>query len=276
MESTTAEPHIDEEIRRLEEMTPLQQAKFDLGDARVRLLDLPMKKAFIKKTYSILILMCFVSFMVSWPWIFSTDTTMYYVEDHAWIFNTICLVLCLMTLLHLVVLMSLACKTTLFLGGYISLFSSKAGIVYSVVYAALFGIVTAMCVAAFGFPSFTLVFLQTGLVILALWFFANLPNADYATLYPYLLVFVVGIVVAALGFMFISTGRGISRIAASIFSIIFGWIVVYDTQLTYGTKPLLGRKYQFQANQYSYAAFEMYMDFFFLFLQKLALYGGTK
>lgn len=270
------EPHIDEQIRKLEEMTPLQEAKYDMGDMRVRLLSLPQKKVFIKKAYSLLIVMCFISFMVSWPWIFATDTTMYYVEDHPWIFNTICVLLCLMTLVHLGVLMSLACKTTLFLGGYISVFAGPVGIVYCIVYAILFGIVTALCVASFGFPSFTLVFMQTALVLMAVYAFANLPNADFATLYPYLLVFVVGVVVGVLGFMFIHTGKNISRVAASIFSIIFGWIVVYDTQLTYGTKPLFGRKYQFQANQYIYAAFEMYMDFFFLFLQKLALYGGKQ
>lgn len=257
----------------MEELTALKEAAMDLGDQRVRMMTLVEKRRFILKTYGLLIIMLVFSFAFTTPWIFNSQNMQYYTEDHPLLFNIIAIVLCLMTLAHLFVLLSLFCKSTLFLGGYISIFQSKAGFVYNLVYVACFGVVLAMCVTSFGFPSFSLVLLQTACVVMALYVFANGPNADFTTFYPYGLVFGVGVLVAFLLFLFVTTGRGVSRIAASIFSIIFGWIVVYDTQLTYGTKPNIGRKYQFQTNQYVYAAFEMYMDFFYLFLQKLALYG---
>jgi len=45
----------------------------------------------------------------------------------------------------------------------------------------------------------------------------------------------------------------------------FGWIVVYDTQLIFGAKVERGRKYPYQTRMYAMAAYEMYFDLFMHF-----------
>merc|ERR1719326_1891176 len=87
---------------------------------------------------------------------------------------------------------------------------------------------------------------------------------DFKQLYGYLVPVATGVFI---WFCLRAFGGGCSleNFVSILLSIMLGWIVVFDTQLIFGTKPERGRTYPYQVRMYAMAAYEMYFDLFINF-----------
>merc|ERR1719379_3405149 len=114
-------------------------------------------------------------------------------------------------------------------------------------------------------------------VICALTAYAVFTKSDFTGCGPWVLVLLVGLMFTGMIAIFVPMGPLYHRVAAGIGSIIFGWIIVYDTQLIFGSAAASdSRKYEYTIDMYAFAAFELYLDFVNFFIYMLQFLGQRR
>jgi len=262
MGNTTAD-----KMDRLERMPLMQQREFDEGlvNYMVRNQYVWKKVAFIRNTYGILAFWLLVSFLISLPFINNPQGTMSWMEDHSWILILSCVVLFLQIGFYLTVLGFLFTGQNMLLLVYLKMMAIfPVNYVWASLYVASFTLVLDSALAAFNFAGICFVFLYTAVAVLGLIFYTYLmKNADFKQLYGYLVPVCTAFLIAlVLHLVADADGNKLGHSVALLLSIMLGWIVVYETQLIFGTKIERGRKYPYQTTMHGMAAYEMYFDLF--------------
>ena len=128
--------------------------------------------------------------------------------------------------------------------------------------------------------SFTTINYDTGTIFLAicttisisiaLSIYAIQTKYDFTNIGAYLVVLVVGLIVATIINIFIQNTI-FTKIIATIGIIIFSCFIVYDVQLIVGGKH---RRYSYDIDDYIFATINIYLDIINLFLYILELFWG--
>lgn len=258
---------LDDKLDRLEKMPLVQQRQFDEGlvNYMVRNQYTWQKVAFIRKTYSLLIVWLFISYLISIPFMRNPEGVVNWFGTHSFILYFAALVLFVQMAFYLTVVAFLAKGQNLMLLLYIKLMVAfPANYVWTLAYVVCFSLIVNSALAAFGFAMISCVFLYTTLAVLGLLAYTYaVKNADFKTLYAYWVPVITATLVAlCLQLSGDAKSNFLEHFIGLLLSIALGWIVVYDTQLTFGAKVERGRKYPYQDRMHAMAAFEMYFDLF--------------
>lgn len=257
-----------DKMDRMEKMPLMEQRQFDEGlvNYMVKNQFTWKKVEFIRKTYGILMLWLFISFLISIPFMNDQQGTINWLSDHSWILWLATIVLFLQIAFYLTVLGFLATGQNLLLLVYIKmLVAFPFNFVWTLFYVVSFTLVVDAALAAFNFARVCNVYLFTTFVVLALTLYTYaIKTPDFKQLYGYLVPVATGVFI---WFCLRAFGGGCSleNFVSILLSIMLGWIVVFDTQLIFGTKTERGRKYPYQVRMYAMAAYEMYFDLFINF-----------
>jgi hypothetical protein len=239
-----------------------------------RVCDLPVqqKQAFIQKSYGVVLASLLVAFLVSLPFMLDQRGTSQWIGEHFWIVILAFIIASLQFLVYLAVLGALwywGDKTLL--DGYVFVLRKNwVCIAYALVYAACSGLIVAFVLSSFNIADLCFFYLYTAVHILLLFFFmyAFKRKADFMTMYGYT-VPIFGLVVCTLLTYFLSHPNEItwSHLGGLAVSLIFGWILVFDTQIIFGARNEKGRKFPYEPEQSCFAGFEMYFDLWHFYLQ---------
>lgn len=162
--------------------------------------------------------------------------------------------------------------------GYLKMFVTVPwNYLYLMTYATFMGGVLGMICLQYKAASVCLVFATCAIVIIALTFYAIYTKSDFTGMGGYILVLLVGLMLTGIITLFIPIGPVVNRIIGGVGSIVFGFIIVYDTQLIFGSQCSSGaRKYEYTIDMYAFAAFELYLDFVNFFLYMLRFMGERR
>jgi len=258
---------LDDKLNRMEKMPIMEQRQFDEGltNYMVRNQYTWQKIAFIRKTYGILLVWLVISFLISIPFMMNQEGTVNWFGERSWMLWLAAVVLFLQIGFYLTVVAFLATGQSLLLLVYVKIMTAfPTNYVWSLLYVVSFTLVLNSALAAFGFAMISCVFLYTAIAVLGLVLYTYVvKNADFQQLYGYLVPVVTAVSLSFCIHAFGDTqSNAIEHTIGLGLSILFGWIVVYETQLIFGAKSERGRKYPYQAQMYGMAAYEMYFDLF--------------
>jgi len=256
-----------DKLEHMEHEPLMQQRQFDEGllNYMVRNQPLVKKVQFIRKTYGLLLLWLFISILISRPFQRDPQATMMWVSEHSWIMWVACIFLVLQIAFYLTVAAFLLTGQNLLLLVYLKLLRAfPLNFLWTLVYVACFSYVVNAALASFGLSMLTCVFLYTAIAVLGIWFYTYVARqADFKQLYGYLVPVFTAVLIWLFLLIFCDAyDHRFEHTAAILISIMLGWIVVFDTQLIFGTKAERGRKYPYQTSMCTMAAYEMYFDLF--------------
>jgi FtsH-binding integral membrane protein len=261
---------VADEIDRLEKMPLAQKRAFDAGltSFMVRNQYLGEKVAFIRKTYGILALWLTLSVLISIPFLKHQTDTVEWFTAHSWILWLAGIVLFLQTSFYLLVCGFLFTGQRLLLLVYLKmLIYFPVNYFWTFLYVSSFTLLVDMALASFSLGYICYVYLYTAIAVLGLIAYTYVVrNPDFKHLYAYLVPICNAIVISLILRVAADVyNESLQHAVAILLSILFGWIVVFDTQLIFGTKVERGRKYPYQSTMYAMAAYEMYFDLFIHF-----------
>jgi len=179
-----------DKMDRMEAMPLMEQRKFDEGlvNYMVKNQYTWQKVQFIRKTYGMLIVCLFCSYMISIPFMRDPQGTINWFAEHSWILVLAAVTLFLQISFYLTVVAFLATGQNLLLLVYIKLMSAfPANYVWTLLYVVSSTLVVNAALAAFGFAMISCVFLYTMIAVLGLLLYTYaVKNADFKQMYGYI------------------------------------------------------------------------------------------
>lgn len=237
---------------------------------------------FIKKVYGILIVMLLVSFGIAAPFVYSTASTMtFYTRDCPWIL-TLCLVLLAVQQVMNVAIGCEACTGgSTFIRAYLNMFKTVPfNYIFLLTYAACFGVLIGFTCAQYKAASVGMVFLMTAGIMVGLTIFAITTSHDFSGFGMYIFAMLIGLILLGVVSMLFPVPI-LHTAMAAIGAVIFSFVIIYDTQLIFGTVAASAsrsniQKIEFTVDMYAFAAYQLYLDFVNMFLYLLQLFGERK
>lgn len=256
---------VAQQIADMEKMPINEQMKFNEGLGNLMIKNEPVyqKIRFIRPCYGVLIVYLLLSTLISIPFINNADGTMLLLGEHNWILWTCVWLLFLQIGFYLTALLMLARGMNILFRGYVVLMTMRPiNYIWGVVYVSCFTIVVDAALTAWGLTGLCFMYVHTLLNVMGLFIYTYAArNPDFKQLYAYLVPVAVAVFTTSLSLIL----RHEVRWAALALSVFLGWMVVYETQLIFGTKLERGRKYPYQNGMYIMAGNEMYFDLFIHF-----------
>jgi len=256
---------VAQQIADMEKMPIYEQMKFNEGLGNLMIKNEPVyqKVRFIRPCYGLLIVYLMLSTLLSIPFINNANGTMLFLGEHSWILWLCVGLLFLQTGFYLTTLLMLARNMNLLFRGYVVLMNSTPiNYIWGVIYVSCFTIVVDACLTAWALTGLCFIYVHTLLNVMGLLFYTYASrNPDFKQMYAYVVPVAVAFFTTSLQLLL----REQVRWAALVLSVLLGWMVVYETQLIFGTKIERGRKYPYQNGMYIMAGNEMYFDLFIHF-----------
>jgi len=232
---------------------------------------------FIKKVYGIMTFLTLTTFGLASPFVFYEAATVAWFKNHMWILVVCFVFLIAQHVFHLCMMAEMCSGGHQLMSKYLWMFKTVPwNFVYMTTYAVAMGVVVGYICLQYKASSVCLIFLLCAALFLALTAYAVYTKADFTGSGAYILVAMVGLMGLGIVGIFVPIGSVFHRVVGAIGSIIFGWIIVYDTQLIFGCAVSSDRKYEYTIDMYAFAAFELYLDFVNFFLFMLRFLGERK
>lgn len=258
-----------------------QDVEIGLVEASREVKDLPadIRLGFIKKVYGLTLYMVALSACASAPFVAAPAATLNWMDQHPYV-PIACGVLFMGFYVFNLVMVSAAvcCRSPRLMNAYLRMFRTvPANLIFLTVVALVFGVLVGFALLAYTMQSVVAVFGLTCVLLVALTVFAVRTQADFTGLGAYVLVALVGLMLTGILVGLTSyPGSVAHKIYAGLGATVFGFLVVYDTQLIFGTASSAERKVQYTVDAYAFAAFQLYLDYINLFLYLLQLLGQRR
>jgi FtsH-binding integral membrane protein len=155
-------------------------------------------------------------------------------------------------------------------------------VIFLTVISVTFGLLVGNICAEYKQESVVFVFFATSVMICGLTAYAVKTSADFTSMGAYVMVAVLGLMLASIISMFVG---GMGGIMAGFGAMVFGFIIVYDTQLIFGNSTPVPseyshhqhqRQFEYTLDMYAFAAYQLYLDFINFFLYMLRLLGERR
>lgn len=237
---------------------------------------------FVKKVYSLLIAMLLVSFGIAAPFVFSTASTMSFMQGHSWILFACMAFLALNNAVNIAMGLEACCGGGACTETYFRMMKTVPyNYVFLFLYATCFGFVIGGICTQYNAASVCLVFAITAGLMTALTIYAITTEQDFTGMGMYLCAFSFGLAILGLIAMFMPYGSFIHKLIAVGGAVLFSFVIIYDTQLIFGTAPFsmensVVRKTEFTIDMYAFAAYQLYLDFVNMFLYLLQLFAERR
>lgn len=216
-----------------------------------------VRLGFIRKVYGILVVQLLLTIAIAFPFQFVSQQ---------WLQNNIML-LKIARYGSLAVIVGMACccqgAARKFPVNYLLLS------IFTVFEAIVMGFVTAM----YETQSVLLAAGVTTVIFLGLTAYACMTKKDFTGLGPYLFVILLTLCLWSFIAIFFPMGKTLHTAFGAIGTLLFCVYIVYDTQLIIGGSH---KKYQFEVDDYVFAALNLYLDIINLFLFLLSLLGNRQ
>jgi hypothetical protein len=256
---------VAQEIADMEKMPLSEQMKFNQGLGTLMVKNEPtwQKVDFIQRCYGLLMVYLLVSTLISIPFIENPNGIMLFLGEHNWIMWLAVVMLFLQIGYYMTVLILLSRGLNVCFRGYLAIMAkTPINYIWAVTYVCSFTIVVNAALAAWGQSHLCYVYAYTLLGVMGLLTYTHtVKNPDFKQMYAYL----VPIAIAFLTWVILALFSDQVKLPALILSVLLGWMVVYETQLIFGTKLERGRKYPYQVGMYIMASYEIYFDLFIHF-----------
>jgi len=258
-------PTVAQQIDAMEKMPFAEQMKFNLGlgNTMVKHEAIFQKVDFMRRCYGLLIVFLLLSTLISIPFVSNPNGAMLAVGNHSWMMCLAVLALFLQMSFYLTVLALLKNDMNVLFRGYLVIMTKPTyAYAWALAYVASFTLVVDAALAAWGQSDLCHVYVYTLMSVMGLMVYIHaIKNPDFKEMYAYC----VPIYTAVLIMVTLALFRSEIHWTALLLSVLLGWMVVYETQLIFGTKVERGRKYPYQNGMYLMAAYEMYFDMFIHF-----------
>lgn len=118
--------------------------------------------------------------------------------------------------------------------------------------------------------SVLLAFIMTAGIFIGLSLYAITTKNDFTGFGPYLMAFLLGLILTSFIVMFFPYCPMVQRLMAGFGAVLFSFYIVYDTQMICGGK----HDTKFGVDDYVFAALTIYLDIINLFIYLLQLFGN--
>jgi len=258
-----------------------EEGVYDVFEEPLNRKDLPpeIRTGFIKKTYGLLFYMLLISFGIASIFVFTeTEKIHAFITQYPWVTYTAVAVIVGFIIFNVVAVFTSCCGMTGFIKAYIRLFKVfPINVLFLTVFSAAFGLLIGLICAKYTATSVCWVFALCAVIIAGLTVYAVTTEHDFTGYGMYFLVallafFFTGIFCAAWG------GPIAHKVFAGVGAMLFGFIIVYDTQLIFGVSEFSKheRAMQYTVDMYAFAALELYLDFINFFIYMLEIMGTSR
>jgi hypothetical protein len=234
---------------------------------------------FIRKVYGNVMAMLVITFGIVSPFVFNPRTTRKFMNANPWIGLACMIFLLAQHCFHICMMLESCTGGSSLLRKYLKMFKTAPwNYVYLFTYASVMGVAVGNITLQYRAQSVCLVFALTAIMCAALTVFAVTTKSDFTGCGAYVFVALIGLMLFGLlayplAALVPSTEPFIFRFGGAVGATIFGFIIVYDTQLIFGSVGGGERKAEYTIDMYAFAAFELYLDFINFFLYMLRFMG---
>ncbi|CAE6960793.1 GRINA [Symbiodinium natans] len=240
-----------------------------------------IRLGFVKKVYGILGMMVVITFGISLPFVFATQPTLNFFHQHVWILYIVGAVFLAQLVFDLAMSCQMCCGGTGLIESYFRMMKTAPwNYLYLTTFSLCFGVLVGFICAKYKAQSVVLVFALTAVLIIALTIYAVRTQADFTGCGAYIMVMILGLIMLILVYSFFPGSVVVNKIIAGVGAMLFGFIIVYDTQLIFGSASAAfgggKRNIEYTLDMYAFAAFNLYLDFLNFFLYMLQLLGERR
>jgi FtsH-binding integral membrane protein len=239
-----------------------------------------IRLGFIKKTYGLVLYMITITFAIASPFIFATESTTAFLEAHAWIGQAVSLSFSLLYAMNFVLCFAIMCNCNGLLKSYLGMFQKTPhNVLFLTLVSATFGVLVGWICSLYTVTSVLWTFFASAVIIVGLTVYAVRTSADFTDMGGYVLCGLLGLLLCGVLSMFIP---GMNGLYCGIGAMLFGFIIVYDTQLIFGKATPFPqseeqrRTFEYTIDMYAFAAYQLYLDYVNLFLYLLRLVGERR
>lgn len=229
---------------------------------------------FILKVYGVVIAMLLVSFGIAAPFVFYEDDTVAFFKDYPFILGLCALFLNFFYIINMCMFMEILFGGSHLQGMYLRMFvTTPWNYLFLFSFAACFGVCIGFVCTAYTASSVVFVFLLSAAIIVALTVYAMRTEADFTGMGAYILVALLALFLLQILALVFPVSEPVHRMIAALGAMIFGFNIVWDTQLIFGEASTDGKELQYTIDMWAFAAFALYLDFINFFLQMLRFLG---
>lgn len=221
-----------------------------------------------------------ITFGISTPFIFKTDATLSFFSRNVWILYIAAGIVIAQVIFDLAMSCQMCCGGTGLLESYLWMMRTPPwNYLYLMTFSACFGIFVGFLCAQYTVKSVLLVFALTFVLIVALTIYAVRTKADFTGCGAYILVLFLGLIMLIMVYSFVR-GPVMSKVVAGAGAMLFGFLIVYDTQQIFGSASASfgggKRDLEYTVDMYALAAWNLYLDFLNFFIYLLQLFGERR
>jgi len=236
-----------------------------------------IRLGFVTKVYGIVGYMLLISFGVASPFVFRPDEMKNYVfVQFPWIGYMVCGLFLAQYMINFLVVIGSCCAPSI-LQIYLRMFKMVPwNFLYLTVTAVTFGFGIGFVCTQYQANSVVFVFILSFFMIVALTAYAVHTNADVTGMGMYIFAALIGFMLLSLLCVFFG-GPTFNNLIAGLGCMLFGFLIVYDTQLIFGSASAGGeRKHEYTIDMYAFAAFQLYLDIINFFIYMLRVLGNRR
>jgi hypothetical protein len=245
-----------------------------------------IRTGFITKTYGLVFYMLLITSSISMPFFLNDRAdVLTWLGAHPYILPLAISVMVGFYALNLAMVMSMVCcRSDGCYKMYMKMFTTfPVNLIFLTVFAAAFGCMVGIICMEYKVQSVVWIFCMCAVLIIALTIYAVKTKADVTGMGPYILVAVICFLMTGLILSLVDAaggelGAGTNKIMGGLGAMLFGFLIVYDTQLIFGNSQYSGgeRQIQYTIDLYAFAAFQLYLDFINFFIYMLQLLGDRR
>lgn len=269
---------------------------------KVRDVPLEIRRGFIKKVYGILFFMLLVSFGISFPFIYLQDKpktgdnkALEFMNQHIYLLVIVMVLLLVQQMFNMCMMFQMCCGGSSLIRCYLRMFMTVPwNYIFLTTYAVCFGVVIGFITTQYQVSSVILAFGLSVAMMVALTIYAACTKTDFTGFGMYIFaaffgLFMLAVMAGLTSFLLCTAGASnclatsefLYRAIAVLGAVLFSFVIIYDTQLIFGTASMeFGRsncrQLQFTIDMYAFAAYQLYLDFVNLFLYLLEIFGRRR
>lgn len=240
-----------------------------------------IRVGFIKKTYGLVLYMLVITFSIASPFIFATESTNRFFQQNPALSTLAMLVFVTLYAMNFMLVFAVMCNCQQYLQLYLGMFQkSPHNVIFLTVVSSAFGILVGWICSMYTVESVLYVFLASAIIIIGLTVYAVRTAADFTNKGGYICAALLGLILMG---WFSWLLPGMNGLYCGFGAMLFGFIIVYDTQLIFGQVTPFGqpsrqhkREFEYTIDMYAFAAYNLYLDYVNLFLYLLMLVGQRR
>lgn len=237
---------------------------------------------FVTKVYSILCYMLGLTTLACYPMVFYPEKSKDWFDAHKWVPIVLSTFLIAVWLFNFLIIATLCCGGTTLLKGYIRMFKTSP---WNYLFLTCFSIALGPALGGLFLQNFNephvgmlVIFGATAIIVIGLTVYAVKTQHDFTGYGAYIFVLVFGLIVLGcffgiFAYFFPSVVKVWDVVYGCLAAIVFGFAIIYETQLIFGSSKGPERDYEYTLDLYAFAAFELYLSIINFIVALMRIFG---